>query len=91
MKTLSVEEAVAGLAGWVERAMAGEQILIRQGGALVELRPADPASVAKPAPLPPREALRRMQKEARLKPEEAEHYLWEVRAERLAGEERHRP
>ena len=80
-----------GLAGWVERAMAGEQILIRQGGALVELRPADPASVAKPEPLPPREALRRMQEEARLKPEQAGQYLREVRDERLAAEERRHP
>ena len=88
MKTLTVEEAVAGLGRWVERALAGEQIQIRQGDAVVELRPARPDHPAGTEQLSPREALRRMQEEARLKPEQAEQYLREVREERLAAEDR---
>ena len=38
--------------------------------------------------LSPREALRELQQEARLTPAQAEAYLKEVRAERLAAEER---
>ena len=88
MKTLTVEEAVAGLGGWLERALAGEQIQIRKGDAVVELRPACPDHPAGTEQLSPREALRRMQEEARLKPEQAEQYLREVREERLAAEDR---
>ena len=88
MKTLTVEEAVAGLGRWVERAMAGEQIQIRKGDAVVELRPARPDHPPGAERLSPREALRRMQEEARLKPELAEQYLREVREERLAAEDR---
>lgn len=88
MKTLTIEEAVAGLARWVERALAGEQIQIRQGDAVVELRPARPAASGGTAALSPREALRRLQEEARLRPEQADQYLREVREERLAAEDR---
>ena len=88
MKTLTVEEAVAGLGRWVERALAGEQIQIRKGDAVVELRPAQPAQPAATEALPPREALRRLQEEARLRPEQAEQYMREVRQERLAAEDR---
>ena len=88
MKTLTIEEAVAGLGRWVERAQAGEQIQIRQGDAVVELRPARPDHPVGAEQLSPREALRRMQEDARLKPEPAEQYLREVRAERLAAEDR---
>ena len=89
MKTLTVEEAVAGLGGWVERALAGEQIQIRKGDAVVELRPAHPDRPAeKRKQLSPRESLRRLQEEARLKPEQAEQYLRELREERLAAEDR---
>jgi len=88
MKTLTVEEAVAGLGRWVERALAGEQIQIRQGDAAVELRPARPGHPAGTELLPPREALRRLQEDARLQPEQAEQYLREVREERLAAEDR---
>jgi len=88
MKTLTVEEAVAGLGRWVERAVAGEQIQIRKGDAVVELRPAHPDHPAGGEQMSPREALRRMQEEARLKPEQAEQYLREVREERLASEDR---
>ena len=88
MKTLTVEEAVAGLGRWVERALAGEQIQIRQGEGVVELRPAHSAHPAGAEQMTPREALRRMQAEARLQPEQAEQYLREVREERLAAEDR---
>ena len=80
MKTLTVDEAVAG-----------ERILIRQGDALVELRPATvsrPSSVKEP--LAPREALRRLQADARLTSADAANYLREVREERLAAGDRHR-
>ena len=88
MKTLTVEEAVAGLGRWVERALAGDQIQIRQGEGVVELRPARSAHPTGVEQLTPREALRRMQAEARLQPEQAEQYLREVREERLAAEDR---
>ena len=88
MKTLTVEEAVAGLGRWVERALAGEQIQIRKGDAVVELRPMQPAQSAVIEALSPREALRRLQEDARLSPEEAERYLRELREERLATEDR---
>jgi len=85
MTTLTVEEAVAGLGRWVELALAGEQIRIRKGDALVELRPTRYEHSGREEPLSPREALRRMQEEARLKPEQAEEFLREVHAERLAA------
>jgi antitoxin (DNA-binding transcriptional repressor) of toxin-antitoxin stability system len=88
MKTLTVEEAVAGLGRWLDRALAGEQIRIRKGDALVELRPTQPVQSAGTELLSPREALRRLQEDARLSPEEAELYLREVRQERLAAEDR---
>ena len=88
MKTLTVEEAVAGLGGWMDRALAGEQIQIRKGDALVELRPAQPTRSTGTELLSPREALRRLQEDARLRPEQAENYLREVRDERLAAEDR---
>ena len=88
MRTLTVEEAVAGLGRWVEQALAGERIQIRKGNGVVELRPACPDERVGAERLSPREALRRMQAEARLKPEQAEQYLREAREERLAAEDR---
>jgi len=88
MKTLTVEEAGAGLARWVERALAGEQIRIRKGDAVVELRPAYPDRPVGSGQLTARDALRQLQKEARLKPEHAERYLRELREEHLAAEDR---
>ncbi len=88
MKTLTVEEAVAGLGRWLDRALAGEQIQIRKGDGVVELRPTQPAQSAGTELLSPREALRRLQADARLSPEAAELYLREVREERLAAEDR---
>ena len=88
MTALTVEEAGAGLARWVERALAGEQIHICKGDAAVELRPTHSAQSAGKGALSPREALRLMQEESRLTPEEAEQYLREAREERLAAEDR---
>lgn len=88
MKTLTIEEAVAGLGRWVERALAGEQIQIRKGDAVVELRPARPVQSDGTEQVSPREALRCLQKDARLQPEQAERFLREVREERLAAEDR---
>jgi antitoxin (DNA-binding transcriptional repressor) of toxin-antitoxin stability system len=89
MKTLTVDEAMAGLGKWLELALAGEEIRIRQGDAIVELRP---TAGTRPAPaeeaLSPREALRRLQQDARLTAAEAEKYLGDVREERLAAEDR---
>ena len=90
MKTLTVDESVAGLGRWLDQALAGERIQIRKGDAVVELRPTQPAQCGVMEMLSPREALRLLQEEARLKPEEAEEYLREVREERLAVEARRR-
>lgn len=89
MRTLSLEEAVSGLGQWLELAIAGEDIRIRKGDADVELRP-----VAASSPpfldecLSPREALRRLQAEARLMPDQAQQYFNELHDERLAAEDR---
>jgi hypothetical protein len=89
MRTLSLEEAVTGLGRWLELAIAGEDIRIRKGDAVVELRPV-PASGHPSANehLSPREALRRLQAEACLTPDHAQQYLKEVHDERLAAEAR---
>jgi len=65
MRTLSLEEAVSGLGRWLELAIAGADIRIRKGDAVVELRPL-PASgpPSSNEHLSPREALRRLQAEA---------------------------
>ena len=88
MKTLTVEEATPGLGRLVELALAGEQIQIRQGSGVVELRPAQAIQAAVDERLTPREALRRLQEDARLTPQQAEGYLRELRQERLAVESR---
>jgi hypothetical protein len=86
MKTLTVEEATPGLGHLVELALAGEQIQIRKGTGVVELRPAQESHANVKEQLTPREALRRLQEEGRLTPQQAEAYLCEVREERLAAE-----
>jgi hypothetical protein len=86
MKTLTVDEAVKGLGHWVELAVAGEQIQIRKGDAIVELHPSQPVSTA--ARLSPREALRSLQQHSHLTLEQADAYLHEVREERLAADGR---
>ena len=88
MKTLTVDEAVAGLGRWLELALAGEDIQIRKGDALIQLRPAAalPPASAKDS-LSPREALRCLQQDARLTAGDAERYLNEAREERMAAED----
>ncbi len=89
MTTLTVDEAVASLGKWVQLALAGERVQIRQGDAVVELRPAvvSPLSPSQ-EPLAPREALRRLQADAHLSSADAATYLREVCEERLAAEGR---
>ena len=86
MKTLTVEEANPSLGRLVELALAGEQIQIRKGNGIVELRPAQAPPAAGEEKLTPREALRQLQEDARLTPQQAEGYLRELREERLAAE-----
>jgi hypothetical protein len=88
MKTLTVEEATSGLGRLVELALAGEQIQIRKGSGVVELRPAPASQTAVDQNLTPREALRRLQEDARVTPQHAERYLLDLREERLAAEDR---
>jgi antitoxin (DNA-binding transcriptional repressor) of toxin-antitoxin stability system len=89
MKTLTISEATSNLALWLQQAVAGEEIGIRTGNTLVVLRPLPAAAnEQEPERLSPREALRRLQQDARLTPAQAESYLNEVRAERLAVEDR---
>lgn len=86
MKTLTVEEATSGLGRLVELALAGEQIQIRKGNGVVELRPAQATQTAVEETLTPREALRQLQDDARMTPPQAEGYLHELRQERVASE-----
>ncbi|HEY3863576.1 MAG TPA: hypothetical protein VGO59_17000 [Verrucomicrobiae bacterium] len=88
MKTLTVEEATPSLGRLVELALAGEQIQIRQGSGVVEVRPAQAVQAAVDENLTPREALRLLQKDARLAPRQAEEYLRELHEEQLTAESR---
>jgi hypothetical protein len=89
MKSLTVEEASPGLGRLVELALAGEQIQIRKGNGVVELRPAQAAQPAIDQKLTPREALRQLQQDARMTQQQADGYLRELREERVAAESRH--
>jgi hypothetical protein len=88
MKTLTVEEATPGLGRLVELALAGEQIQIRKGSGVVELRPTQPAQPSTVENLTPQEALRSLQADARMTQQQAQAYLHELREERLAVENR---
>jgi len=89
MKTLSIDEALRNLPDWLSQALAGEEIGIRSGDAVVVLRPLGAEKLSdRIEPLSPRDALRRLQRDARLSRAEADDYLKEVRAERLAVEDR---
>lgn len=88
MKTLTVEEAIPGLDHLVELALAGEQIQIRKGSGIVELRPTQASRHPVDETLTPREALRLLQENARMTPQQAERYLSDLREERLAAEDR---
>ena len=86
MKTLTVEEATPGLGRLVELALAGEQIQIRNGSGAVELRPTQGLRTTAHENLAPREALRLLQRDARLTPQQVEVYRRELHEERLAAE-----
>jgi antitoxin (DNA-binding transcriptional repressor) of toxin-antitoxin stability system len=89
MRTLSLEEATNGLGRWLDMAIAGEDIRIRNGDGVVELRPVTASGpLSSNEHLSPREALRRLQAEARLMPDQAQQYLNQVHDERLAAEAR---
>jgi hypothetical protein len=86
VKTLTVSEAIRDLAALLKQAVAGEEIIIRSDDTLVVLRPLPPNG--SPKTISPREALQRLQSEAQLSPSQAESYLQEVHAERVAAEKR---
>jgi antitoxin (DNA-binding transcriptional repressor) of toxin-antitoxin stability system len=88
MKTLTISEAVRDLANWLKRAIAGEDIAIQSDDAVVALRPLARNGLPRAEPLAPREALRLLQREARLTRVQVENYLREIYAERLAAEKR---
>lgn len=85
-EALTIEEAWAGLDRWEERALAGEEIQIGQGDAVLELRAMQPTQSAVREPISPCDALRLMLEESLLTSEQAGQYLREVREERLAAE-----
>jgi hypothetical protein len=88
MKTLTVEQAASGLEQWLEKALAGEDIRIRKGDAMVELRPVSNCHSAQPLErLSPREVLRCLQRDAHLTPDQVQRYLVELDEERLAAED----
>ena len=86
MKTLSISEAAGNLANWLKQAVAGEEIGIRSDDTVVALKPLRSNGAAESSTLSPREALRRLQSASHLSPAQAESYLREVHAERLAAE-----
>lgn len=88
MKTLTVEEAATGLGRLVELALAGEQIQIRKGSGIVELRPTQAPKHAVGETVAPRDALRLLQEDARMTPQQSERYLSDLREERLVAEDR---
>lgn len=85
---LTINEARSNLAEVLQQAIKGEEIAIRSGSNLVVLRPQPAAEQTAGEELAPREALRRLQNDAHLSAAEAEAYLEELRAERLAAEDR---
>lgn len=88
MKTLTISEATSDLAGWLQQAVAGQEIRIRSGDDVVALRPVSERQDAANGRLSPREALRALQQDARLTAAQVEAWLNEVRAERLSADER---
>jgi antitoxin (DNA-binding transcriptional repressor) of toxin-antitoxin stability system len=86
MKTLSISEAVRDLGKLLKQAIAGEEIGIQSDNTIVALRPLPSDETPATASPSPREALRQLQAQAHLSAHDAESYLQEVRAERLAAE-----
>lgn len=83
MKTVTVQEASRNLSELVHSAAEGEEITIHDGNCTVLLQP---VSAAPPRRMKGREALKQLQSQSRLTPAQAESYLREVHAERLAHE-----
>jgi antitoxin (DNA-binding transcriptional repressor) of toxin-antitoxin stability system len=83
MKTVTVQEASQDLSRLVRSAVEGEEITIQDGAGTVLLQP---VTAAPKNHLKGREALRQLQSQSRLTPAQAESYLREVHAERLAHE-----
>jgi antitoxin (DNA-binding transcriptional repressor) of toxin-antitoxin stability system len=50
MKTLTITEATGNLAGWLKRAVAGEEIVIRSDNVIVALRPLPPPKAETASP-----------------------------------------
>jgi antitoxin (DNA-binding transcriptional repressor) of toxin-antitoxin stability system len=88
MKTLTVQEASKSLGEWLRRAVGGEQIAIHEGECTVLLQPLPESPEASANGISAREALRQLQARSRLTTAQAEDYLREVRAERLADGKR---
>ena len=86
MKTLTVQEASQDLSRLVRRAVEGEEIAIHDGPCTVLLRPVPPTPENGRKGL---EALRQLQAQSRLTLAQADGYLREVHAERLAPENGH--
>jgi antitoxin (DNA-binding transcriptional repressor) of toxin-antitoxin stability system len=83
MKTVTVQEASRNLSELVHCAASGEEITINDGACTVLLQPVPAASKNR---LNGRVALRQLQSQSRLTSAQAENYLREVHAERLAHE-----
>jgi antitoxin (DNA-binding transcriptional repressor) of toxin-antitoxin stability system len=83
MKTLTVQEASQNLSELLHSAADGEEIIINDGKLAISLRL---VSTAPQNRLTGRDALRQLQSQSRLTPAQAENYLREVHAERLAHE-----
>ena len=83
MKTLTVQEASRNLSELLHSAADGEEITIHDGAYKVLLQP---ISTSPKKCLSGRDALRQLQLQSRLTPAQAESYLREVHAERLAHE-----
>jgi antitoxin (DNA-binding transcriptional repressor) of toxin-antitoxin stability system len=81
MKTVTVQEASRNLSELVHSAAEGEEITIHDGDCTVLLQPVAARSENRPKG---REALRQLQSRSRLTSAQAESYLREVHAERLA-------
>ena len=81
MKTVTVQEASRNLRDLLHCAAGGEEITIQDGTCTVLLQPvAAPPNKHRKG----REALRQLQSQSRLTTAQAESYLREVHAERLA-------
>jgi antitoxin (DNA-binding transcriptional repressor) of toxin-antitoxin stability system len=81
MKTVTVQEASRNLRDLLHCAADGEEIAIQDGALTISLRP---VSASPKNRLKGRGALQQLQLQSRLTPAQAEGYLWEVHAERLA-------